>query len=84
MGTQPGCISYGVTLVDLGQTLLSRSVPIEAGAHSGEELQVPTKILTREPYTSARKALNVFWVTAKNPKSMSKEGCVAQRALRLP
>ena len=37
-------------------------------AHNGDDFGVTFEILEREPQTSARKALEAFWIQAKDPK----------------
>ncbi|EYC35109.1 hypothetical protein Y032_1148g3690 [Ancylostoma ceylanicum] len=53
-------------------------------AHGGNDFAVKCKILAREDEISARKALEAFWITVKNPEMNSKNECLSVTSDLLP
>ena len=45
--------------------------------HDNTEFEVAVSILAREAEISARKTLEAFWISARNPKMNRKDECVA-------
>lgn len=48
-----------------------------ARSHAKSYLGVAATILAREPYSSARRTLGTFWITARSPAINRKDECVA-------
>ena len=45
--------------------------------HYGSEFEISVAVLAIEADTPARKALEAFWIAARNPQINRKEECVA-------
>ena len=53
-------------------------------AHGDEDFDIKVTILTFEEEISARKAMEAFWISAKNPEMNNKNECLSITADFLP
>ena len=53
-------------------------------AHGGNDFEVKCTILSHEREISARKALEAFWISAKNPTMNNKNECLSITSDFLP
>ena len=66
------------------QSLVSPLGKHRSEVHKGDNFDIKCKILSYEREISARKALEAFWISAKNPEMNNKNECLSITAYFLP